>query len=351
VQIDETAGSVRLVFRPSGWVRFFVAGFLAFWLCGWGVGEWFALRLVVGAMQGGAESQAAKALAHPVGWMVGGFILTWLLFWSWGGLAALVELLRLVAGRDELTILNDEYVVWRGVGPFGVERRFRREQLRELYVRRRSRDLVLEAGSGRHLVTRCVSLEGRDTIESRFAVASRDTLPLRWTQTEEDGGIVCIEAKALDGPGCLVAIGILFTASALFALFFGDLLPAWGTLIASFIALLLGALFLRGAFGRQQWIVGRDRFALRYRWLWHTRVTPVDERSLRVEHDRDSDGDETTSLVATVNGKSRTLHSDVNEDRDVVGLARFIEARSGWTVLLPRELKRSSTADGIRSEQ
>lgn len=220
MQIDETAGSVRLVFRPSGWLRVFVVAFLAFWLCGWAVGEWFALRLVVGAMQGGVESQAAKALTHPAGWVVGGFILTWLLFWSFGGLAALVEILRIVAGRDELTILHDEYVVWRGVGPFGFQRRFRREQLRELYVRRKSRDPVIEAGSGRHVVSRGVTIDDRNAIEARFAVSSRDTLPLRWKQSEEEGGAVCIEARAINGPGCLVVAGLLFAASALFVIFF-----------------------------------------------------------------------------------------------------------------------------------
>lgn len=90
--------------------------------------------------------------------------------------------------------------------------------------------------------------------------------------------------------------------------------------------------------------MGRDRFALRYRWLWHTRVIPVDERSLRVEQSCDSDGDETTALVATVNGRPRTVHSDVNEDRDVLGLARFIEVRSGWSIPIPPELRRGSTA-------
>lgn len=344
MQIDETAGSVRLVFRPSGWLRVLVVAFLAFWLCGWAVGEWFALRLVIGAMHGGVDSQAAKVLTHPAGWAVGGFILTWLLFWTFGGLAALVELLRIVAGRDELTILNDEYVIWRGVGPFGLERRFRREQLRELYVRRKSRDLVIEAGSGRHVVTRGVTIDDRHAIEARFALSSRDTLPLRWNQTEEEGGIVCIEARAFDGPGCLVAVGMLFAASALFVIFFAKQLPTWGTLIAALIALLLGTLFLRGAFQRRQWLVGRDRFALRYRWLWHTRVIPVDERSLRVEQSCDSDGDETTALVASVNGRPRTMHSDVNEDRDVVGLARFIEVRSGWSIPIPPELRRGSTA-------
>lgn len=333
MQIVESGGTVQVVFRPSGWGRFVVIGFLLFWLCGWGVGEWFALRLVVWSARGGSEAPLAKALEHPAGWLIAGFVLVWLLGWTWGGLAALFEVARLAAGRDVLEVSSDGYALFRGVGPLGIERRFDRGSVRELYVRARTRDLVLEAGAGRHLVTRAMRPEERALVEERFAVAAPDgSLPLLWRAVESGDGGVVIERRRREGAGCLVASVLLFAASAAFVLRFAPELPLAGALLATLVALALGFLVARGLTFRREWLAGPGRLELRTSWLGVERVEPADPRSLRIESSLDGEGDERIALVATVGERRRTLHSDVNESRDVIGLARFLEARTGWGV-------------------
>src|SRR5262245_32857685 len=93
---------LRLASRGAG--RFLSAGFLAFWLCGWAVGETLVLFILVkGAIAlftgqppepGRAPLEAGPAL------MTGAFLLVWVTFWTFGGYAAIAEFLRLVFGED-----------------------------------------------------------------------------------------------------------------------------------------------------------------------------------------------------------------------------------------------------------
>ncbi|MFA6958442.1 MAG: hypothetical protein WC538_21455 [Thermoanaerobaculia bacterium] len=201
MQVDEGAGTVHLVFRPSGRARFIAIAFLAFWLCGWRAGEWFALRLIVCSLHDKEGNQLARLLGHPAGWLVAGLVLLWFVFWTIGGLGAGYELLRMLAGRDALTVAQDEYVVWRGVGPLGVERRFWRDEVRDLYVSRGSHSLIIEAGGGRHVVTSAVRPEERAALEARFVLPPSATLPVRCKELPETAGVVCIEQRAVDLDG------------------------------------------------------------------------------------------------------------------------------------------------------
>ena len=70
-----------------------------------------------------------------------------------------------------------------------------------------------------------------------------------------------------------------------------------------------------------------------------SRLSPLDDHSLRVEYSVDSDGDESIALVGTSRGKKVTLVRELNDEGDIVRLARYIEEKSGWPVQIPSELR------------
>ncbi|MCP9859925.1 MULTISPECIES: hypothetical protein [unclassified Cyanobium] len=72
-------------FRPLGPGRFFVAAFLAFWLCGWLAGEVFAVSLLWKLLSTFLTTGQGTLPATL-------FLLVWVSFWSVGGAAALHHL-------------------------------------------------------------------------------------------------------------------------------------------------------------------------------------------------------------------------------------------------------------------
>src|SRR5262252_5066551 len=110
MQVEQTASGTERRLEVSGFGRFFGAPFLAAWLAGWAVGEFFALSVIFKGVRSilGGHSHAG---AHPVGvgMALGGglFLLVWLGLWTLGGLAAGSQLLRMLFGRDLLVSRQD----------------------------------------------------------------------------------------------------------------------------------------------------------------------------------------------------------------------------------------------------
>ncbi len=107
--------------RPEGRGRFFAAAFLAFWLCGWAVGE----VVVLGILAGGIWTLATGDAPHPqfnslhgaALWPIGAFLLLWLTLWTVGGVTAIWTLLRLLWGEDRVTLGGDCVRFERRAGP------------------------------------------------------------------------------------------------------------------------------------------------------------------------------------------------------------------------------------------
>src|SRR5687767_8207389 len=134
-------------------MRFGIGAFLAFWLCGWAAGEAFALRWLVWSVLGGAGSPAARAAAQPMGWVMGGFLLVWTIFWTIGGVAALFHFVRLMAGVDRLTWTPETWELRRAAGPFGRTRSIPSPDVRGLYIKRTNGPLMLETSQRTFEVT------------------------------------------------------------------------------------------------------------------------------------------------------------------------------------------------------
>ncbi len=92
--------------RPSGIGRYFVAAFMAMWLVGWIVGEVFAIAMagviftsIAGAFPERLPAWSADLVASGGLAFALLFLLVWLTFWTIGGIAALMHLMRSVSPR------------------------------------------------------------------------------------------------------------------------------------------------------------------------------------------------------------------------------------------------------------
>ena len=308
-----------VTFRVRGWGRWLVVAFLLAWIAGWGAGEWFALRVLT---------------TRPTNWVIAGFLLLWFILWTIGGVFAITQTLRLIAGRDCITFTPTEVIVWRGVGPFGIERRFPRTDVDDLFVRANNGPLMLDSNGKQFRVSSYGTIEERRDVIARFWTAAKraDLLPRRWITTREANGRIRVTRRGFESPGCLLFVAIAPLFVAMFAIVAGRGLGWIGIGVVWAIVLGLVALALWGAFSRRAWIVGPNYAARETRWFSWERVTVLDPRSLRLDDTTDSDGDQTFFLRGTSRGKSITIYSDLNDDRDVRALAEFFAETTGWRV-------------------
>lgn len=101
------------------------AAFLAFWLCGWYLGETWAVgflhRLVLGA-------EPAKEGAVPAAI----FVTIWLLVWTAGGAGAFVALLGSLGGQDVFLVEGRTLLLRQSLGPIRWTRAYELEGVTSL---------------------------------------------------------------------------------------------------------------------------------------------------------------------------------------------------------------------------
>src|SRR5262245_37435623 len=89
----------------NDWFRFFPAAFIGFWLCGWAVGECFALTALLGLLPANADN-AAKAGPPSL------FLIGWLGAWTVGGCLAMRSFYQLVRPRrPEQLVFREEVLL------------------------------------------------------------------------------------------------------------------------------------------------------------------------------------------------------------------------------------------------
>lgn len=301
-------------FRPVGPGRFFVAGFLSFWLCGWLAGEVFALwllwRILVALLTGGEGAALPVAL----------FLLVWLGLWTLGGAAALRELLRALWSEDRLTVAADGELERQAQrGPFRRRRALSGREIRRFQVRGAGAGggaLVAEI-SGRSLeITRLGSLrqrqEAADQLNRRLGlrplaedpsqIPAVAHLPAGWqVLTPSFGSPLLVPDPALRRQQRRVMGLVNLVLWGLLALLLRNG-PGWPGFWALGIPLALlalaggwGQLWL--AFGRLEWrleprvLVLQRRFGQRLRTLGEARALELVEQV-------DSEGDRSYRLQA-----------------------------------------------------
>ena len=167
---ERTNEGWQIELRTRGGARFVSAAFLAFWLCGWAVGESFALWILVkGAvalLTGGPIDPGHAPLQVGPALMAGLFLVFWLTLWTFGGIAAAAELLRLLWGVDRINVASGQLTVTWSRGLFRNSRTFERHTIRRVLLAGRDDHVVLDTDRGR------VDLTGMGTRPERSEAAA-----------------------------------------------------------------------------------------------------------------------------------------------------------------------------------
>lgn len=355
-------GRWTATFRPTGIGRFFAAGFLGFWLCGWAVGELFAGAALLGMIGQSVAPELLRELKFPMTgdpggapWFVIGFLLVWLTFWTAGGIAAMREAGRLLAGRDTIrwdaTGLERE-LAW---GPVRSRRAWRAEEVRGFAFGRRNRGLTVVTARGTEVLTAWgtpaeraeLAQELRRTLGTETRPASPDApaeLPEPWrSEPGADGTRLFRDPAGRRKAGAVawgVTVAVALGAVATWA-------PRWlqadpepgSTAGAAGIALVVALLALGSArlsHGRSQIVVRHGALEFRRRFLGPERVTVFEPIDLRVGLHTDSDGDEWFDVEARCGPKKKSIDRRMNDPMPMLALARWLALRTGAPLHLDR---------------
>lgn len=216
------AGTEVARFRPRGAARFVGAGFLFVWLCGWFVGEVAAvgifcagvIAVVTGRPIGSDGAPSAVAL-----FAIGCFMVLWIAMWTFGGVSAMRELLRLTWFEQVFSIEPEGVVVLEKTGPFRRRIVIERERVVRFVLHDREGPLCAQTGGKRIELTRLGTPAERDalrrTLMDRFGLADaapvvvEPCLPPGWQDTvDARGGRVLGEPQRPRLIAALICFGI-----------------------------------------------------------------------------------------------------------------------------------------------
>ena len=317
---ERTAEGLEARFSPRGFGRWVSAAFLLVWLCGWFVGECFALWMLgrgVGAYFGGALDGQGDGLSHAppaVAAFAGLFLLVWLFFWTLGGYAAGREFLRLVWSEDRILVRHDALVVRKRLGPFRSTRIVPRAEIAGIHsVPRRNRVIAQIRGGAFELTMHAYGPECEALVSAlREALGlGRDgdegaSLPDHWREViDDDGRTALVRDEDQRRARGVFAWGLtLLVATVAYPVVAGAPTNAEGLPAA----LLLGALTLALGWGawrisrtRLEWRIDPGRLSLRRRSAGGAREL-FEGRSLEFVDTTDSDGDRWYTLYAVAPG-------------------------------------------------
>jgi hypothetical protein len=312
---ERTHEGWQLRLRPPGFERAFGSAFMLVWLCGWALGEFFALWLLVrGAIAlvtGAPPDPGREPLAPGPAIAAGVFLLAWLAIWTLGGIAAISELLRMMWGEDRLTIQGGRLIVEHIRGPFRSTREFTRDGIRRIVLLPRLDRLALETERESvelsTLGTRNQRVQAADEMIAELRLAPVDpaasaALPVGWEAVISHEGervlVPNLETRARQARAASV-VTLLAAAVALLvgreAVRDPSLWILTGLAVAASIALTAGTLWL--ARGRMEWRVGNGRLTLRRRY-GEDASDVFEAGRLVLDVTSDSDGDEWFELAA-----------------------------------------------------
>jgi len=297
-----------IVLRSRGVARYFSGGFLAFWLCGWALGEGFALwflgHIVKRLVSGPTTFGAGEILG-------GGFILVWLSFWTIGGIAAITEFLRLVFGEDRIAIAHGRLHVRHGRGLFWTERTYESNTIRGIEQVGRAGRVEIEIGGRTIELTRLGSADEREelvrVLRAQLGVADRTdapegVLPPEWEAiVTPEGDRALVPNRRTRALQARVAFGVAVALGAVAALLVRAGLDSGAAFVPAAIVAALAVACGAGARwlarGRMEWRIGSGRITHRKR-DGGSLVEEFVAHRLRIEITNDSDGDDWYELVA-----------------------------------------------------
>lgn len=310
---ERTEAGLEFRLRPRGPGRFFSIAFLTVWLCGWAVGEsfalWFLLRGAVAVATGQPSEVGREALPWGPALIGGVFLLLWLTLWTLGGILALRELLRALAGEDRVIVGGGELIHEGRLGPFRSRRVIAGTDITGVRISGRRGALVVDTTDTSREISRLGSREEReaaaDLLRRELSIEGRTqgpSLPAGWQEILTPEGTTVLvpdpvrrskDARALGVVALVLATGSLLLFRAALAA------PGlWPLTILGAVAtagLIWGTVWL--AQGRIEWRIGSGRIVRQRRFRDQVREQ-FEATALELTSTSDSDGDEWISVEA-----------------------------------------------------
>ena len=109
--------------QAKGMARWTQCGFLLAWIGGWALGEAFALWTLMVTFRGGRSGEGLPQFAAV-------FLIVWLAMWTFGGLMAGLQVIRLLFGREEITASTTELTIHSR--PIGRPRQYIAHEVKDL---------------------------------------------------------------------------------------------------------------------------------------------------------------------------------------------------------------------------
>lgn len=284
MKLERTSEGLNAELRVTGISRYFGAAFLAFWLVGWAVGEAIVLWiLAVGAWSlftGRPPEPGRQPFAPAAALPTGLFLLFWVTLWTFGGLMAVRELLRLLFGRDRMLATEGGLEIEHKCGPLRSRKKLLREEIRRFYRRPHSAALCVETSRGTTELTRLGSAAERAELEhalnAEFPMLAAEqsaegALPAGWCKiTSPEHHTVLVKDPSTRRKQAIVAWGVfaLISSPVLYLLFATQMQPSTWALALSLVAVAglvgWGAVWLSS--GRREWRLENGRLILQSRF-------------------------------------------------------------------------------------
>jgi hypothetical protein len=337
--------------RPTGPWRYAGAVFLAVWLAGWAIGEVFAVGAIAAIVMSAIPALNRIVLSSLPDTLTAGvtvfvflFLLVWTTFWTIGGFAAFTRFLRDIAGEDRLQLVPTGIQLTRRAGPFRRVRTIDRGHVRRIRVRHHDQALVADTSSGAEFLTEFGTVDDRYAIcrwlreglrlPDEVVAPDLATAPPGWdAELAEDGSTRLTRRARRARP---TQAFILWSVTGLIALGWIRGTPmdrfTGATVVAQVVTLLLATASAWLTWERSSWLAKPGRLMFRRQigpWISERRF---EHAQLAVESSRDSDGDSSYQLIVRTANDRRTIQSAVNDESEIVDCARWIAARTGFSL-------------------
>jgi hypothetical protein len=310
MEIQHTSGGLEARLKIVGISRFLGAAFLAVWLTGWTVGEGFAIWLLsVGAwalLTGRPPEPGRQPLSPGVALPVGLFLLFWLAFWTFGGVMAWREFMRLLFGRDRLVATAEGLEIEQRCGVFRSREKLPRTELRRFYRKQGNGALCVETQHGTRELTRLGNsverAELEEALNSEFQLSAlrvgQGALPTGWCEiSSPERDLVLVKDPAVRRKQATVTWALfgLVSLVAFYLVYAAQKQPNLWALALMFggIAALIGWGAIWLSLGRQEWRLEQGRLVLQRRFGQN--LTPKFE-AVTLELTEDNSGDDGTSF-------------------------------------------------------
>ena len=270
------------------------------------------------------------------------FLVVWVTFWTFGGLAAWYQFLRAIAGSDRVSVSGSALEVTRRAGPFRRRRRFERAELRRIRLRSHDKALVADLRSKSVTITKLGTAIERESLAGWLRNAlgidsgppPLDPLvaPPGWHVERRDATLRLSRPAGSRRMTGWVMAGL--TAVGVYA-WWVDVTrngPAsFGTAVVLVVIALASAWVL---FAREEWLIASRRLDYRLQFGPFVREAMFREGQLEVTRSTDSDGDTHYKLVIRDDTKKRTITSSVFDDAELMDCARWLEFTTGFRLVL-----------------